>query len=37
MNRYKLERREAEASLLTFIQQLMKRRLITLQFDEPQK
>jgi hypothetical protein len=37
MNRYKLERQEAEASLLTFIQQLMKRRLITLQFDEPQK
>ncbi|MFA4015169.1 MAG: hypothetical protein RUDDFDWM_000242 [Candidatus Fervidibacterota bacterium] len=34
MKRYKLERREAETSLLTFIQHLLKRRLITLRFDD---
>lgn len=30
IKRYKLERHEAEVSLITFIQQLIKRRLITL-------
>ncbi|MFA4029969.1 MAG: hypothetical protein GDYSWBUE_001305 [Candidatus Fervidibacterota bacterium] len=29
IKRYKLEKRDAEISLITFIQQLMKRRLIT--------
>lgn len=29
VKRYRLERRDAEVSLITFIQQLMKRRLIT--------
>ncbi|MCS7254496.1 MAG: PqqD family protein [Armatimonadota bacterium] len=35
MNRYKLDKREAEVSLITFIQQLIKRRLITVPLAQP--